>query len=53
MENLKKEYLLSLREYEAKIDELQQQLQHNSKELQYKNSLISKLEASLREIKQR
>lgn len=52
MEDLKHNYLQSLREYEGKVDQLQQQLHRNTMELQHKNAQISKLEATLREIKQ-
>lgn len=49
LENLKREYLLSLRDYEGRIDDLQQQLHRNALQIQEKNIQISKLEAALKE----
>lgn len=49
LENLKREYLLSLRDYEGRIDDLQQQLHRNTLQIQDKNVQISKLEAALKE----
>lgn len=37
LENLKREYLLSLRDYEGRIDDLQQQLHRNALQIQEKN----------------
>jgi DNA-directed RNA polymerase beta' subunit len=53
MENLKCEYLQSLREYEGRIDELQEQLQRNDMDLQHKNIQISNMEVTIRELKKR
>jgi hypothetical protein len=50
-ENLKKEYLNSLKEYEIKIDELQTQLCRNSLELQSKDIQINKLVAAIKGMK--
>jgi chromosome segregation ATPase len=49
LENLKREYLLSVRGYEGRIDDLQQQLHRNAIQIQEKNVVISKLEASVKE----
>jgi chromosome segregation ATPase len=49
LENLKREYLLSLRDYEGRIDDLQQQLHRNTLQIQEKNTQIGKLEAALKE----
>lgn len=43
MENLKREYLNSLKEYEGKIDELQAQLRQNAVELKNKEARIGRL----------
>lgn len=51
MENLKREYLNSLKEYEGKIDELQAQLCHNAIELKNKDARIGRLEMAVQETK--
>lgn len=48
VENLKHEYFHSLRDYETRIDDLQQQLHRNTIDLQHKDSQINKLETALR-----
>lgn len=49
LENLKREYLNSLKEYEGRIDELQAQLRHNAVELKNKDARIGRLEAAIQE----